>query len=46
MVVGNIASKDGVANYPFGIEPMYAGLLLTIVLWIIFQIKFNNKFGG
>jgi hypothetical protein len=30
MVVGNIASKDEVVNYLFGIELMYVGFLLTI----------------
>jgi SSS family solute:Na+ symporter len=44
MIIGNILSTNGIANYPFGIEPMYVGLILTILLWVIFQVKFNDKF--
>ena len=37
LLIGNLSTIDGIANYPFGIEPMYVGLILTILLWCILK---------
>jgi SSS family solute:Na+ symporter len=36
---GYIFSKGGLPDYPFGVEPMYIGLILTTAFFIFFRIK-------
>ena len=39
LVIGNINSTNGAPSYPFGIEPMYVGLLVTIIIWFVGRMK-------
>ena len=44
MIMGNIGGRPGV--YPFGIEPMYPGLVIALVFWFLGRISEARKIGS
>lgn len=43
LILGNINAVNGVTNYPFGVEPMYVGLIITFGMWGVGKIIPKKK---
>jgi SSS family solute:Na+ symporter len=43
LVAGHVLAIDGVAQYPFGIEPMYGGLTVSIGMYIWSWFRHERK---
>jgi SSS family solute:Na+ symporter len=40
---GQVSAVHGAPSYPFGVEPMYPGLLISVAIWLIGKTRFLNS---
>ena len=41
LIAGHVSAVDGIPHYPFGIEPMYGGLAVTIGIYLLGWMRIN-----
>jgi hypothetical protein len=43
LIIGQLHLIDGEPSYAFGIEPMYPGLVLSLVVWGVGRIRYKKQ---